>query len=334
MTSLRGGWSGCTPAGAAAVRHVHAHEHCDIVAAHDADAATLATFQAATGIGAATTGFDELLASGIDFVVLAGPAHERLAQVQAAAAQGVHCLVTVPFAGDLATATAMLAACDRTQVKLGVLVPQFADPLFDQIRRMIAADWLGGIVSVMSIASDDERLRGEHEPAHHPFVARTAAHVHLLSWLIGRAALHVTAQVTRGYGRGDDSGVATALLRGNVACTFTASHVMRAELLAVYGTDGAALVGSERLWLMGRSEFRGPVLDYLVPGHELLLTRTELEPRLRVLAPHSEPIGRFARWLEDTDDFPCPAEQAVADLRVIDAMLRAAASGRTEAVGG
>lgn len=334
MTSLRGGWSGCTPAAVAAVRQVHSGEHCDIVAAHDADAAALAGFRAAAGVGAAAASFDQLLGSGIDFVVLAGPTSTRLAQVQAAAAQGVHCLCMAPFADDVAVAAAMADVCDQAQVKLGVLVPQFGDPLFDQMRRMIAADWLGGIVSVLSVTGDDERLRGGADVTHHPFVARASSHVHLVSWLVGRPALRVTAQTTRGFGRGDDTGVATVVLRGNVACTFSASHVTRADLLAFYGTDGRMHVAGERVWLLGHSEFRGPVFDYLVPGHEQILTRSELEPRLRALEPAAEPIGRFARWIEDTDDFPCPAEQAVADLRVVDAMLRAAASGRTEAVGG
>jgi predicted dehydrogenase len=332
VTSLRGAWSGCTRAAIAAVQQVRTHDHCDVVAVHDQDAHAVATCRAATGIGNGTTSFDELLATGVDFVVLGGPLNVRLAQVEAAAAQAVHCLCTVPFASDVATAAAMTAVCERAQVKLGVLVPQLGDPLFDQVRRMIAADWLGGVVSVVSVSGDDERLRGNGEPALHPFVDRSASHVHVLSWLTGRAALRVTAQATRGYGRGDDSAVATAVLRGNIACSFTASHVTRGELLAIYGTDGAALVGTERAWLLGRSEFRGPVLDYVVPGHELLVSRAELEPRLRALTPAAEPLGRFARWLDDTDDFPCPAEQALADLRTIDAMLKALASGRTEEV--
>ena len=312
---------------------MRAHGHCDVVAAHDADARALATFRDTAGVGFTTPSFDQLLGTGIDFVVLGGPLHERLAQVEAAAAQGVHCLCTVPFAADVQTAAAIVAACDRAQVKVGVLVPQFADPVLDQIRRMIAADWLGGVVSIAAFAGDDERLRGDGEPALHPVVARTSGHVHLVSWLTGRATLRVTAQTTSTFGRGDDTGVATAILRGGIACTFTASHVTRAELLTVYGTDGAIVMGPHRLWLMGRAEFRGPVFDYVVPGHELLLNRNELEPRLVALAPDAEPLGRFARWLEDTDDFPCPGEQALADLRVIDAMLRSIASGRTEEVG-
>ena len=332
MTSLRGGWSSGSRAAIAAVQHVRLHEHCGVIAAHDADPATLDAFRAQTGIGAGTTRFAELLATGVDFVVLAGPLAERLAQVEEAAAQGVHCLCTVPFAPDVATATAMVAACERAQVKLGALVPQFGDPLFDQVRRMLAADWLGGIVNVVSISGDDERLRDADSRPLHPFVDRTSFHVHLLAWLTGRSVLRVTAQATRTYGRGDDTAVATAVMRGNVTCTFTASHVTRGELVAIYGTDGAVLVGSERAWLLGRAEFHGPAVDYTVPGHELLIARSELEPRLRGLIPAAEPIGRFARWLDDTDDYPCPGEQALADLHVLDAMQKALASGRTEDV--
>ena len=109
MTSLRGAWSGCTRAAIGAVQQVRTHGHCDVVAVHDQDAQAVATCRAATGIGSGTTSFDELLATGVDFVVLGGPLHARLAQVEAAAAQSVHCLCTVPFASDVATAAELLA---------------------------------------------------------------------------------------------------------------------------------------------------------------------------------------------------------------------------------
>ena len=129
------------------------HRHCDIVAVHDEDAAARQQLQSRTGIAFGTSNFDELLGTGIDFVALAGPGAKRLSQVQAAAEQSVHCLVHTPMADDLAVARAMIAACEAAEVKLGVAVPGQDDPVFDQLRCMIAADWLGGLVCVQGASA-------------------------------------------------------------------------------------------------------------------------------------------------------------------------------------
>ncbi len=315
------------------VQRVRTHHHCDLVAVHDPAAAVLADFQAKASIGFASTSFAELLASGIDFVVLAGPIADRLEQVQEAAAQGAHILVLSPFAPDLATATTMVAICEANEVRLGVLVPEFADPVAEQLRRMLVADWLGGIVCVQAILGDDTRLRGSVTAPSHPFVELVSRHIHLASWLTGRSVQRVTAQTTRSFARDEDGGVATAILRGNVACTFAAYQTTPVRAFAVHGTDGGFRLAGDRLWLRGQREFRGHVFDYMTPGQELAIGRCELVPELTALAPESELVGRFARWIEDTDDFPCPAEQALEDVRVVDALLRAAKSGHTETVG-
>jgi hypothetical protein len=48
-------------------------------------------------------------------------------------------------------------------------------------------------------------------------------------------------------------------------------------------------------------------------------------------SPTTRPGSSFARWLDDLDGFPCPAEQALLDMRTVDAMQRALVSGATEA---
>ncbi|MFY9342237.1 MAG: hypothetical protein WAT39_07100, partial [Planctomycetota bacterium] len=120
--------------------------------------------------------------------------------------------------------------------------------------------------------------------------------------------------------------------RGGLLATLVATRVARATGYALHGTDGGMRIAGDRLWLIGRQAFHGSVFAYDTPGHEQVLSRTELAPAIAACAPAHEPLGQFARWLEETDDFPCPAEQAIEDLRVVDALLRAAASGRTESV--
>ncbi|MBL8754589.1 MAG: Gfo/Idh/MocA family oxidoreductase [Planctomycetes bacterium] len=332
MTMLRVGLSGCRGASHELVQAARTQHDCDVVALHDPDGEALAALQDATGIGIGTTDFTALLATGIDFVVLCGDVRERLVQVRAATEQAVPCLLASPCAPDPDTAAAMVAECERAQTKLGVLVPEFADPLYEQVRCMVADGWLGGIVAVQGVLGDRARLHGRDCPGTHPFVDLAARQVQLTTWLTGRAIVRVTAQASAQFGRSDDSAVATALLRGGAVCTFAASHVTMASAFALHGTDGGIRIAGDRIWLRGRARFDGQVFAYDTPDRELVLTRADLAPALRAAAPRFEPLGRFARWLEDTDDFPCPGEQATEDLRAVAAMLRALQSGRAEDV--
>ena len=77
MTTLRAGLSGCGAVGLRAVAQIRTHDQCDVVALHDPDPAALQRAGERTGIGVRTADFAQLLASGIDFVILAGPCGVR-----------------------------------------------------------------------------------------------------------------------------------------------------------------------------------------------------------------------------------------------------------------
>lgn len=343
VSYLRAGLSGCGTRGTRAVEQIRTHAHCDVVALHDPDPHALERLGDAANVDRRATDFDALLQTGVDFVVLAGPCGDRRQQVERAADAGVHVLLHAPMAPDAATANAMVAACERGGVRLGVVVPHQGDPVLEQIRQMIADDWLGGPVLVEALVGEDRALRQPPPPGHwlreparggHGALLQLAApQVHLATWLTGRAAIAVTAQSSRGFSvLPEDAAVGTAVLRGGAMCTFAASHLTRGAAFAIYGTDGGVRLATDRIWLRGRREFSGPVFEYLEPGDEATLLRADIQEAIADLAPDAELHGRFARWLDDLDDFPCPGEQGALDMKLLDAWRRAAASGRTEAV--
>jgi predicted dehydrogenase len=335
VSTLRAGWSGCGALHRGVLDKIAAHGDCEITALHDPDAALVERQRRELGMAIGTTDFAALLVSGVDFVVLAGPPGLRRSQVELAAEQSVHCLLHAPMAANLADAEAMLAAAEAAGVQLGVAVRGQDDPVFEQVRRMLTADWLGGVVGVQAFAGDDDLLTTPPLPDDprvdatlagiDPLLRLAASHVHLATWLTGRPARSVTAQKAHGMLPFEaDSAVATAVLRGNVVCTFTASHVCRANSFAIAGTDGIVRLEGDHVWLRGRKEYRGPVFDYLTPGEEVSLSRKVLAEAIAEQAAPLEVHGRFARWIDDLDDFPCTGEQALADHRVLDAMQRAA----------
>lgn len=332
MSALQVGISGCDEAALRTLAAVVAHTDCTVAALHDPDPIRLATARAHGSAPIATEDFARFLASGVDFVVLGGSLADRAERLAAANAQAVPCLLRAPLAADVATAQAMAGGSEALGLRLGLVVPGQDDPLLDQLRRMVADDWLGALVAVQAITGDDALLQHPHAPRAHPLLERVAPLLHLTTWLCGKRAFEVTAQSVAGYGADDDSVVATARLRGGALATFQGSHTTRAHAIALHGTDGGIRLAGDRLWLRGKRAYRGSVFAYEHPGDEVVLDRTELAASLAANTPELEPLGRFARWLDDTDDFPCPAEQALEDLRVIAAMQRSLASGARERV--
>jgi UDP-N-acetyl-2-amino-2-deoxyglucuronate dehydrogenase len=88
----------------------------------------------------------QLLADpAVDVVCICTPSGQHAAQAVAAAEAGKHVLVEKPMALGLADADAMIAACDRAGVRLGVVLQRRAEPLFQRIHDAIQAGDLGDL---------------------------------------------------------------------------------------------------------------------------------------------------------------------------------------------
>lgn len=343
MSTLRAGLSGCGARGAQAARLLRASHDCRLAALHDPDATALHDLGSAHAIGSRHADFASLLQSGIDLVVLAGPCGDRLPQVEAAAEQGVHCLLHAPMAPDAQTARAMVTACDRAGVKLGLAIPSQADPRFDALRRLVSEDFFGAVVLVHATCADDTVLRNPPAASHWrrdptragPGVLRQLGSeaLHLVHWLCGRAPLRVTAQTAHGLTTlPQDSAVATLALRGGGLCTLAASHVANGSMLTLHGTDGHATLADDGITLRGRRTLEDSLFDYGPPGAVRTWSRAELGPALEARAPDLELHGRFARWIDDLDDFPCPGDLAAEDMLTLEAIDRVQQPDRSEPV--
>ena len=88
-------------------------------------------------------------------------------------------------------AAELVAACDAAEVRLGVAARGQGDPLFEQIRRMIAADWLGGPIAVTAVCGDDELLRAAVKSGADTLVVGEIKHSQMLEAL--RVGLNVVA---------------------------------------------------------------------------------------------------------------------------------------------
>ncbi len=93
-------------------------------------------------------GYEELLASGVDGVVVCSENARHRPLVEQAAAAGVHVLCEKPLATTVADGEAMVAACERAGVHLAVAHPVRFSPAFAALRDTLASGALGRPCSV------------------------------------------------------------------------------------------------------------------------------------------------------------------------------------------
>ncbi|GAB4158589.1 MAG: hypothetical protein Fur0037_26070 [Planctomycetota bacterium] len=334
MTRLQAGLSGCGATAKTVVEAAMRAADWEIPACYDPDPAAARDL----GAGEPRRSFDDLLAAGVDFVVLTGPVSTHEEQVRKAAEQGVHCLVHAPFAPDLAAARRMVESCEIHGVKLGVVVPEQEDPLVEQIRLLIDEDYFGPITAVQTLAGDDRLLRSpppagdwRRDPAvigSGAFLRLCTPHLHLCTWLCARPIVELAAVASSGFSVLDQDAVSvSAVLRGGALWSMTGTHLARGRMIRLSGTDGEAMVDGHGLLLRGRSPVGGYLVDHPRAKEPRLFTHPELALRLQALKTRLELHGRFARWLDDRDDFPCTGEQAALDFAAVDAVREAVRSG-------
>lgn len=93
------------------------------------------------------TSYEALLARpDVDAVCVCSPSGLHAAQAVAAARAGKHVLVEKPMALTLADADAMIDACARAGVRLGVVLQRRTEPAHLALRRAVAAGGLGSLV--------------------------------------------------------------------------------------------------------------------------------------------------------------------------------------------
>jgi len=284
-----------------------AQQDCTVAAVLDTSNAAPAT--AAFAQVPAVADFDRLLATGIDFVVLLGPLSTRLAQVQAAAEQGVHCLLGSPMAADLASGRAMVAAAEAAGIELGVMVPSQEEPVYDLLRRWLASDWLGGPTSML--------VHG-----HLPGLPATSGLLPLLQftrWWLQRDVRHATTLPAC-------PDAALLELAGAVQVALVAPGSATAPVLSLQGTGGSLQLDASGLRLCGRLVRKDALLSQPVAGQVQTYAWSELAAARAVASTSLLATARFARTLDHRDDFPCLGAEALVDLEVLDRLQHHAAA--------
>lgn len=209
--------------------------------------------------GVPCLGQDELLAHPeVDVVCLCTPSGQHAAQAIAAAAAGKHVLVEKPMALTLADADAMIEACERAGVRLGVVLQRRAEPLFRRLHEAVRAGDLGeltlGVVTLPYFRPqgyfDQAEWRGTWAQDGGGVLMNQGIHlVDLLVWLMGDPTeVQAAAGTLRRNIEVEDTLAATLRFANGALATITGTTTAApgfAHRLELYGTRGGVQVEGE-----------------------------------------------------------------------------------------
>jgi predicted dehydrogenase len=141
-----------------------ASQACELAAVCRRDAAKAAEFALEHGRGCAAYGSaQELLRDpAVEAVLIATPTHTHAELTILAARHGKHVLVEKPMARDAAECQAMITACERAGVSLGVCYRRKTFPQVVKATQLIAEGAIGEVLAVRTHCSSlTEKLKEE-----------------------------------------------------------------------------------------------------------------------------------------------------------------------------
>lgn len=209
--------------------------------------------------GVPCLGSDDLLSRpDVDVVCICTPSGMHAGQTVAAARAGKHVICEKPLALSLRDADAMIEACDRAGVRLGVVLQRRAEPLFARVREAIRAGDLGDL-TLASVTIPYHRSEAYYREAGWRgtwaldgggVLMNQGIHlIDLLVWYMGdpvevrahAATLHHGIEV-------EDTLTATLRFEGGALATVTATTTAAPGFphrIEIYGTGGGIQIEGE-----------------------------------------------------------------------------------------
>ena len=321
-----------------------------VILIHDIDEARARKVSREHGDAPFTLRWQDVLDSNADLVEIATPNHLHAAQALEALQAGKHVLVEKPLAPTVSECRALCAAARQTGKRLGVNMTMLNEPLYHSLKAMLQRGLLGKIASVRIRAA--HRILLQRQDKNHwraskahvgggSFMQLAVHPLNLVQWLLGDEVVRVCGFAKNLYCQhsieGEDVVTAAGEFQSGAGLVMESGYSSPAKGLAIYGTEGHFAIEDGYLKLEAREAYRDGRLEYPGAGHapgqtvyygpEVLKRFDEEERR----SPDLQHL-LFARAMRDGTPFEMTGEIGLRDVACVQAVYRAAETGRTVAV--
>lgn len=301
-------------------------ERSEVVAIASRDAAVAHRVAGVLGIPSAHASYEALLADpDVEAVYIPLPNHLHKEWTIAAARAGKHVMCEKPLALTARDAEEMIEVCEREGVRLMEAFMYRVHPSWVAVRELVASERIGRLQAVQSWFSfyndDPSNIRNILDAGGGALYDIGCYNVSLSRMLFGGEPTAITAAITRDPETGIDAVTSAILEFGDGVATFTCS--IRAEddqRVEIYGTRGRISIGIPFNIPPDR-----PTVVHIAAGGD-----PPVAPDVETLTfdpadPYTLEADAFAATVLDGAPLPFPTDDAVANLRVIEAIFRAAA---------
>jgi predicted dehydrogenase len=301
---------------------------CSVVAIGSRDPERARVVAGELGIPKAHGSYEALLAdSDVDAVYIPLPNHLHLKWTIAAARAGKHVLCEKPLALNAADAERMIVACEAAGVRLMEAFMYRLHPSWVAVRDLVASGRIGRLMAIQSWFSyyneDATNIRNIRDFGGGALYDIGCYCVNLSRMLAGSEPTRVEASMLRDPVSGVDV-VTSALMEfdGPVA-TFTCStRIEDDQRVHVYGTRGHVSV-----WIPFNIPPDRPTKIFLTAGGQPPTDQKIETFTFETADPYTVEFERFSASVLDDTPLPYPPEDAVANLRVMEQIMRSAERG-------
>jgi len=295
---------------------------CDVVAIGSRDGQVARTVADRLGIERAHGSYEALLADpDVDAVYIPVPNHLHAEWTIAAARAGKHVLCEKPLAMTAADAERMAEVCAAEGVKLMEAFMYRQHPSWVAVRDLVASGRIGRLVAVQSWFSyyndDPANIRNIQAVGGGALYDVGCYNVNLSRMLFGAEPTHISATIARDPVLGVDTTTSAILEFDAGVATFTCST--RAETdqrVHVYGTEGRISIGIPFNIPPDR-----PTHVYVTAGGDPPVAPATETLTFDTADPYTVQAERFAAAILDGTPVPVDPSDAVANLRVIEAIF-------------
>ena len=299
--------------------------HCEVVAIASRDAGVAASVAESLGIPRAHGSYEALLADPeVEAVYIPLPNHLHAQWTIAAAKAGKHVLCEKPLALTPPDAERMIEVADREGVRLMEAFMYRLHPSWVATRELVAAGRIGRLTAVQSWFSyfndDPTNIRNIVETGGGALYDIGCYSINLSRMLFGAEPDRVEGMIVRDPATGTDVVTSGMLRFGDGVATFTCST--RAEddqRVHVYGSAGRISIEIPFNIPPDR-----PTRIFVAAGGDPPVAPLIETMTFDAADPYTVEADAFAEAILEGRPVPVPPSDAVANLRVIEALVAAA----------
>jgi predicted dehydrogenase len=303
-------------------------DQCEVLAIASRDMEVARSAADRLGIPETYGSYEDLLADpDVDAVYIPLPNHLHAEWTIASARAGKHVLCEKPLAMDAAEAQTMVDACSSAGVRLMEAFMYRLHPSWEAVRELVASGRMGRLRAVQSWFSyfndDPANIRNIAEFGGGALMDIGCYTVNLSRMLFGGEPDRIEASVTRDPDTRVDVLTSAILCFGDDVATFTCST--RAEpdqRVHVFGTQGRISLG-----IPFNIPPDLPTEVFVTSGGDPPVSPATETLTFEPADQYTIQAERFARAVLDDEPTPIAPEDAIANMRVIEAIFESGERG-------